>query len=75
MRFDLIGEMMDIDDGRLDARCGAVVQRVIDQAPAGDLNQWLGRLQRQRPHARAQPRRKHHGDAWDAVCGWDFRHR
>ncbi len=61
MALDLIGEMMDVHDRALDPLRGQAIERVVDQRLAADRNERLGHCPVERPHARAQPRRQHHG--------------
>ena len=58
--LNLIGEMMDIDNGALDALLGEAVEHVVDQRLAADLHERLGELAVERAHARAEPGSEHH---------------
>ena len=51
---------MDVDHRLLDARRPEPVERMVDQRPAGHLDQRLGPGRGQRPHPLAEPRRHHH---------------
>ena len=42
MRPHLVGKMVDIDDGGLDAGLSQTIKRVIDQGLARDRHQGLG---------------------------------
>ena len=55
--LDLIGEMMDVDDGALDTGLGETVQRMIEKRPSCELNERLGNAVGERAHARAKSRR------------------
>ena len=61
MRFDLVGEVMHIDDGGGDAGMRQLVEHVVDQRLAGDRDQRLRHVVRQRTHARAEAGGHHHG--------------
>jgi len=58
--LDLIGEMMDVDDGALDTGLGEAVQRMIEKRPSCKLDERLRNAVRQRTHARTKSRREHH---------------
>src|SRR3546814_3224763 len=60
MRFERVGEIMDVDDDMADARRLDPVEAVVDQRLARDAYQRLGPRRGQRPHPLAQPRRHHH---------------
>ena len=50
MRLDPVGEMVDVDDGRLDAGRGEAVEAMVDQRAAADLDE---RLRQRSPKAAA----------------------
>ena len=58
--LDLVGEMMDVDDGALDTGLGETVQRMIEKRPSCELNERLRNAVRQRTHARTKSRCEHH---------------
>ena len=68
MAFDLVGEVMHVDDRALDAGVGQPVEHVIDQRLAADLDQRLGDLAVVGAHARAEPGGQHHGAARRGDC-------
>ncbi len=41
MRFDLLGQVMDVDDRRLHAGRGQPIQHMVDQRPPRELHQRL----------------------------------
>ena len=59
MRFDLIGQMMHVDDRRADSGLRKTVEQMVDHRFAADFDERLRDRLRQRPHAqcRAPPRR------------------
>jgi hypothetical protein len=59
MRFELIGEMMEIDDRRTHVSRRQAIEHMVDQGPAHDLDQRLRPAIGERPHARAEARREH----------------
>ncbi len=61
MRFEAVGEGVDIDDGGSHAGIAQARQHVVDQHLAADLDQGLGAVVGQGAHAGAQARRQHHG--------------
>ena len=63
MPFDLVGEVMHVDHGALDAGLGQPVEHVVDQRLAGDLHQRLRHRVGDRPHALAEAGGEHHGAA------------
>jgi len=65
MALDLVGEMMDVDDGGLDAGRGQAVEHIVEQRLASDRDQRLGRAICERPHADAVAGRQNHGGARD----------
>ena len=67
MAFDLVGEIMHVDDRALDARRREPVEHMIDQRLAGDRNERLRHVVGQRPHPLAEAGGKHHGGAGS---GW-----
>ena len=60
MRFELIGEMMDIDHRRFDIGSCQRVQAVIDQRLAAHFHQWFRCLVGNRLHPHAEPGGEHH---------------
>ena len=60
MRLDLVGEIMDIDDRRLNVGACQGVQRVIDQCLAANPHQRLGYALGDRPHPLAKAGGKQH---------------
>ena len=60
MRFDLISQMMHVDDRRADSGERKTIEKMIDHRLAADLDERLGDRLRQRPHPHAAPRRKNH---------------
>ena len=70
MRFELVGEGMNIDHGGLDPRIDQTVKRVVDQGAAGNHDQGLGPVVGQGPHAHAEAGGQHHGGFRPAhACG------
>ncbi len=67
MSLDLAGEIMNVDDGALDTRFGEPVERMIEKGAPAKLEQGLRRAVRQRTHARAEPRGKHHRGLYRAA--------
>ncbi len=61
MRLHLVGEVVDVDHGGLDADGLEAVEHVVDERPPGHLDQRLGLAVRERPHAGAEPCGEHHG--------------
>ena len=61
VRFQPVGEGVDIDHRALDPGLGQPVEHVVDQGLAGDLDQGLGPVVGQRPHAGAEAGGQHHG--------------
>jgi hypothetical protein len=61
MPFDLIREMMHIDDRGRDARLGEIVERIVDQRLARDGYERLWNFVSQRPHSRAEAGGENHG--------------
>ena len=55
MRFERVGEIMDVDDDLLDARHAQLLEHMVEQRLAVDLDQRLGLGRGQRTHALAQP--------------------
>ena len=73
--FDLVGEMVHVHDCALDPLRGEAIEHVIDQRLAADRNERLGHMPVERPHARAQPRRQHHGVFGRGRGFWGFGHQ
>ncbi len=69
MALDLIGEMMDVDDGGLDAARGQAIEHVVEQRLAAHRDERLGRAIGERTHANAVPGRQNHGGARDGGSG------
>ena len=65
MALDLVGEMMDIDDGGLDAGRGQAIEHIVEQRLAADCDEGLGRAIGERTHAHAVAGRQDHGGARD----------
>ena len=63
MRFERVGEIMDVDHDLLDPRGAQPVEDMVDQRLAGDFDQRLGAGRGQRAHALAEPRRHDHRGA------------
>ena len=61
MRFDPVGEPVDVDDRRLDAVLGQPIETMVDQRPSADLDQRLRQRLGDRAHALAETRSEHHG--------------
>src|SRR5208283_3986672 len=61
MYFDLAGQIMYIDNCRIDTGCGEAVERMVDQRFARDRNQWLWHAIGQGSHPCAQSRGEDHG--------------
>ena len=61
MLLHLVGAVMHVDHGRADAGFREGVEDVIDQWPAGHLDQRLGDRFGDRPHAQPEPGGEHHG--------------
>ena len=59
--LDLVGEVMDVDDGALDALLGEAIEHVVDQRLAANRDQRLGEAAIEGPHACTQSGREHHG--------------
>ena len=53
MSDDLVGQVMHVDDRLGDAGLGELVQHVVEQRAAGNGNQRLRHMLRQRTHAQA----------------------
>jgi len=60
MRLDQGRQVVDVDDGGLDAGRLEAVEGMVDQRAAGDLDQRFRHGGAQGPHALADPRGKHH---------------
>ena len=73
MRFDGIGEIMDVDDRLLDPGIAEPIEDVIEQGAARNLYERLGRGRRQRPHPLAEPGGHYHRgfDPWRIGLGPD----
>ena len=56
-----VGEVVDVDDRRLDAGALEPVEAVVDQGAAADLDQGLRHGGGERPHALAEAGGKDHG--------------
>ncbi len=67
MRFDLVGQIVDIDHNPPDPGIAQQVQHVIEQRRTRHFNQRLGPVGGQRQHPRALPRRHDHRGIWDGV--------
>jgi hypothetical protein len=61
--LDLIGEVMNVDDGGVDAGRGQAIEHVVEQRLAADSDERLGRAIGERPHANAVAGRQDHGAA------------
>lgn len=61
MALDLIGHVVDIDHGLVDAGFGEAIEHVIDQRLAMHFNERLGQSVGDRSHARAKTGGEHHG--------------
>ena len=70
--LDLVGEVMDVDDGALDSLLGEAIEHVVDQCLAANRDQRLGEAAIEGPHACTQSGGEHHGPLrW----GRDWRNR
>ncbi len=67
--LDLIGEVMNVDDGGLDADRGQAIEHVVEQRLAADGDERLGRAIGERTHAHAVAGRQDHGGARDSGSG------
>ena len=66
---DHAGLVMDIDHGPVDAAPHDLIKRMVDQGLAGDRDQRLGAICRQRTHARPQASCIDHGSAGSVHWG------
>src|SRR3546814_21079020 len=60
MRFERIGQIMDVDDDMADPRRLDPVEAMVDQRLARDAHQRLWPCCGERSHPFAEPRRHHH---------------
>src|SRR5262245_22209876 len=61
MRLEPIGVMVDVNDSLIDARRGEAIEHMIDECLSAERDERFGKLIGERPHARAEARREHHG--------------
>ena len=66
MRFQAVGEGVDVDHRDLDTDLRQAIEHMVDQRPAADLDQRLGPVVGQGAHTGAQTGGQHHGDFWRA---------
>ena len=69
MAFDLVGEIVDVDDGGLDPGRGQPVEHVVEQRLAADGDERLRHALGERAHADAVAGRQDHGGARDSRSG------
>jgi hypothetical protein len=60
MGFELVGQVMHVDHGRLDAGRGKAVEHMIDERPAGKRHERLRHARGQRAHPLAIACGEHH---------------